>query len=39
MTKISCKVCKKLNTKLCANCNEETILSWKIALSMGKKKK
>ena len=30
-----CKVCKKLNTKKCARCNPETILSWKIACSVG----
>ena len=30
-----CKVCEKLNTEKCANCNKETILSWKIACSIG----
>ena len=37
--KFECPMCKKLQTKSCPICNEETNTSWKIALSMGKEKK
>lgn len=36
--KFECPMCKKLQTKSCPICNKETNQSWKIALSMGKKK-
>jgi len=30
-----CEICKITETNPCPNCNKETILSWKIAVSFG----
>lgn len=34
---MECKICEKIQAKPCPNCNKATLLSWKIAVSIGDK--